>query len=210
MVFVTILSRCVAVFKFACCQKPFHFPWKKKRSHFDLKSWVTAELKFDPRFRVIGEYLSQIDLILRVNSNWFSESKLTQYWDSIQIDSRNPNWLNIKSQFKLTFGIQIDSILRVNSNWFSESKLTQIFSNYSESRVKFQFSQWLNFLGQNDSIFSFSVLAKTSRPPVFSGKSAPNLPRDLFCRRNQWMPLLIFSRHSKVFWVQVTLFMLLC
>ena len=27
-----------------------------------------AELKFDPRFRVIGEYLSQIDWILRVNS----------------------------------------------------------------------------------------------------------------------------------------------
>ena len=28
-----------------------------------------VELKFDKGFRIIGEYLSQIDLILRVNSN---------------------------------------------------------------------------------------------------------------------------------------------
>ena len=47
---------------------------------FYLKSWVIlkvviltwkveplAELKFDPGFRVIGEYLNQIDSILRVN-----------------------------------------------------------------------------------------------------------------------------------------------
>ena len=34
--------------------------------------------------------------------------------------------------------------------------MTQILSNYSESGVEFQFHQWLNFLGQNDSIFSFS------------------------------------------------------
>ena len=30
---------------------------------------------------------------------------------------------------------------------------TQIFSNNSESRVEFEFHQWLNFLGQNDSTF---------------------------------------------------------
>ena len=35
--------------------------------------------------------------------------------------------------------------------------LIQIFFNYSESRVEFYFRQWLNFLGQNDCIFSFSV-----------------------------------------------------
>ena len=37
--------------------------WKKKWSHFDLKSWVTGET----RFRVIGEYLSEIYSILWVN-----------------------------------------------------------------------------------------------------------------------------------------------
>ena len=34
-----------------------------------LKVESLAEIKFDPGFRVIGEYLSQIDSILRVNSN---------------------------------------------------------------------------------------------------------------------------------------------
>ena len=48
----------------------------KKWSHFDLKSWVTGGTKIDTRFRVIEEYLSQIDSILRV--------KLT-IWLSIQL-----------------------------------------------------------------------------------------------------------------------------
>ena len=73
-------------------------------------------------FRVIGEYLSQIDSILRVK---------------FKIDSI------LRRKFK------IDSQYRV--------KLTQIFSNYSESHVEFKFHEWLSFLGQNDSIFSFSV-----------------------------------------------------
>ena len=65
--------------------------WPKKLSHW-------RNLKFDPGFRLIGEFLSQY---------------------------------------------------RVNLN--------KIFSNDSESRVEFQFHQWLDFLGQNDSIFSFGV-----------------------------------------------------
>ena len=62
------------------------------------------ELKFNLEFRVIGEYL-----------------------------------------------IQIDSQYRVN--------LTQILSNYSVPESKFSSTseQWLNFLGQNDSVLSFSV-----------------------------------------------------
>ena len=50
----------------------FYVHWKKKWIHFDLKSWVTGGTKIRPGFRVIGEYLSQIDSILRV--------KLTRYW----------------------------------------------------------------------------------------------------------------------------------
>ena len=46
---------------------PTGLHWKKKWSHFDLKSWVTGGTKFDPGLRVIGEYLSKIDSILRVN-----------------------------------------------------------------------------------------------------------------------------------------------
>ena len=48
--------------------------WIKKGSHFDLKSWVTGGTEIRPGFRVIGEYLSQIE------SQFF-------------------NWLLISSQF---------------------------------------------------------------------------------------------------------------
>ena len=80
--------------------------WPKKLNHW-------RNLKFDPGFRLIGEYLSQY---------------------------------------------------RVNLN--------KIFSNDSESRVEFQFHQWLDFLGQNDSIFSFivyrtqSLLGTTLSAPI--------------------------------------------
>ena len=43
--------------------------------------------------------------------------------------------------------------------WESNSLFESIFSNYSESRVEFYFRQWLNFLGQNDSIISLSCVA---------------------------------------------------
>ena len=74
-----------------------------------------AELKFDPGFRVIREYLSQSDSILIV--------KLT----------------NILT-------------LNIESIWLKYSPITR--------NPGFKFSsamQWLNFLGQNDSIF-LSVL----------------------------------------------------
>ena len=58
--------------------------WKKKLSHFNLKSWVIDGTKIRPGFRVIGEYSSQIDSILRVNSKIDS-----QY----QIDSNVSIWL---------------------------------------------------------------------------------------------------------------------
>ena len=67
------------------------------KGKLDWSHWSQslAELKFDTRFRVIGEYLSQIDSILRVN-------------------------------FEITF------------------------------------RKWLNFLGQNDSIFSFNERPATN------------------------------------------------
>ena len=36
---------------------------QKDESHFDLKFELLAELKFDPGFQVIEEYLRQIDSI---------------------------------------------------------------------------------------------------------------------------------------------------
>ena len=48
--------------------------WNKNGVILTLKVESLAELKFDPGFRVIGEYLSQIDSILRVNLNWLSLS----------------------------------------------------------------------------------------------------------------------------------------
>ena len=122
----------------------------RKRVNTERKNWVIltwkvkslVELKFEPGFRVIGEYLSQIDSILRV--------KLTRYWES--------NWLDIESQ--------IDSILRVKltryweSNWLDiESQIVHlslnIESNYSKSvRILVQpvtllfRSKWLRFFFQ--------------------------------------------------------------
>ena len=51
--------------------------------------------------------------------------------------------------------LKFDSQYRVN--------LTQIFFNYLESRVDFEFRQWLNFLGQNYSIFFLSVMLEEER-----------------------------------------------
>ena len=55
-----------------CCffNKPtkIKYALKEKWSHFDLKV-ETVGTKIRPGFRVIGEYLSQNDSILRVNLN---------------------------------------------------------------------------------------------------------------------------------------------
>ena len=57
---------------------------RKNRVILALKVQSLAELKFDPGFRVIGEYLSQIDSILRVNLNWLSISSLFE-WNILQL-----------------------------------------------------------------------------------------------------------------------------
>ena len=67
------------------------------------------KLKFDPGYREIEEYLSQIDSILRVN--------LTRYWESI--------WLDIDSQF--------DSILRVNLTRYWELIWLDIESQFDSN-----------------------------------------------------------------------------
>ena len=109
--------------------------------------------------------MSQIDLTLRV--------KLTKHWD--------PNWLNIESQIDSTLRVKLTQ--HGESNWFKYSpvthfarshynfashttfkvKMTQFFLSLHwekklsqfdlKSWIKFKFRQWLNFLGQNDSIF---------------------------------------------------------
>ena len=92
--------------------------------------------QFDSQYRV--------NLTLNIESIWLSISSQfdSQYRVNLTLNIESI-WLSISSQF--------DSQYRVN--------LTQIFSNYSESRVKFSFSPWLNFLGQNDSIFLSVFLA---------------------------------------------------
>ena len=88
--------------------------WKKKRSHFDLKSWFTGETKIQPG---------------------------------------------------------------IPSNW-------RIFeSNYSESL--FSFHQWLNFLGQNDSIFSFSLLWWTFSSSPWMSFSKKRNGAFLYLKRNR-------------------------
>ena len=60
----------------------------KKFSHFDLKSESQAELKFDPGFQVIGEYLSQFDSLLRDNLT----QKLTLNNESILLKYSPITW----------------------------------------------------------------------------------------------------------------------
>ena len=155
---------------------------KKKRSHFDPKSWVTGKTKIRPgiqsNWRIFKSNFntrywesnwldieSQIDSILRV--------KLTWYWESNWLDIENQidsilrvkltrywesNWLDIESQ--------IDSILRVKltryweSNWLDfESQIDSI------SRVKltrFRESNWLDFESQIDSISRVKLTRRES------------------------------------------------
>ena len=63
--------------KYSTLKEKMESVWPKKLSHL-------AELKFDPLFRVIGEYLSQIDSILRVKlSIWLQWLKFLGQNDSI-------------------------------------------------------------------------------------------------------------------------------
>ena len=126
---------------------------KEKIEPFWPKKLVKSlsELKFDPGFRVIGEYMSQIDSILRVNFEIESSQFDSNILQLLGILGRilvptvtqlfRLKWLHFffseikflplsRSAFKLTrYWESILKLTRVN--------LTQIFSNYSESWVEF-------------------------------------------------------------------------
>ena len=121
------------------------------------------EQKFDPGFRVANwrifesnwlDIESQIDLISRFKLTWYRDSN----WLDIEIQSD----LILRVKLTIWLSSQILTIWlssQILTIWLSSQLLTQIFSNYSESRIEFFFfRQWLNFLGQNDFIFSFSVV----------------------------------------------------
>ena len=108
--------------------------WKKKWSHFDLKSWVTGGTKIRPG----------------IPSNW-------RMFES--------NWVDIENQFEIDFHKEKKLTLNVKSIWLKNSPISwNPWSNFRvilghfdlKSWVKFLFRQWLNFLGPNDSLFSFS------------------------------------------------------
>ena len=80
-------------------------------------------------------------------------------WSHLDLKSCVTGGTNIRES-----NCQFDSQYRIN--W------TQIISNYSQSRVEFYFQQWLNFLGQNDSIFFFQCRAdKKVMPFIFFWKN---------------------------------------
>ena len=67
---------------------------KQKMESFWPKKLSPAELKYDPRFRVIEEYLSQIDSILRVKlSIWLLISSQFELLKQLSF------WLSIYSKF---------------------------------------------------------------------------------------------------------------
>ena len=80
---------------------------------------------------------------------WFFFAKA---WSLKKMQSLWPKKVGSLAEL-LRLNFKIGSQYRVN--------LTQIFSNYSDS------TQWLNFLGQNDSIFSFSDASKQYSYGIF-------------------------------------------
>ena len=75
------------------------------------------ELKFDPGFRIIGEYLSQVDLILKIFE---------------------PSWLNIKRQI-------VNLTLNIESTWLKYSPITRNPGSNFSSTSEFFRSKWLHF-----------------------------------------------------------------
>ena len=114
--------------------------WKKKSSHFDLRSWVTwgtkIRLGIPSNWRIFeSNWLnieSQIESTLRV--------KLNQHWES--------NWINIESQ--------IDSILRVNLNWLNIESQFELTLNIKTIWLKYSpitRNPGSNFSSASDSTF---------------------------------------------------------
>ena len=108
-----------------CCQ--YISWWKWIYSFTERKKWVIltlkveslAELKFDPGLQVIREYLSQIDSILRVKSNW--QFKLTLNIESIRLKyspiTQNPG-SNFSSASDSTFKVKMTPFFQCYTNIF--------------------------------------------------------------------------------------------
>ena len=112
------------------------------------------ELKLDPRFRVVGEYWSQIDSILRVNLS--NSLLISSQFDSyiFQLLGIIRNWLSILSQF--------------------DSNILQLLGNTGRILVppvtKLFRSKWLHFclsVNYNCNLISTSSL-KMYRGTLFS------------------------------------------
>ena len=118
----------------SCIRK--YYASRDKLSHFDLKSWVTGGIKFDPAKWVTEEYLSQfvsqcwVNLTLNVESIWLSMLSQfdSQCWVNLTL-SVESIWLSVLSQF--------DSQCWVNLTLNVESNLIQIFSSYPLCHVEF-------------------------------------------------------------------------
>ena len=125
---------------FNICRMLHH--WKKKCSHFDLKSWVTGGTKirpgipsnwkiFESNWPSIYNYdsiLSQFDSQYRVNFTLNIESILLSI--SSQFDS----------QYRVNLTVKIESILLSISSQF-ESNIFQLLG----ITCRFLVHQWLNF-----------------------------------------------------------------
>ena len=96
--------------------------WKKKRNHFDIKSWVTGGPKIRPAIPSDWRILTlNIESTQKLTLNIESIQILTLNIESIQ--SQLKNWLSISSQFE--------------SNPINQCQFESSQSNHSESRVEF-------------------------------------------------------------------------
>ena len=168
-----------------------------------------VELKLNLGLQVIGEYWSQIDLILRVELTWYWESnwldiesridlilrvKLTWYWES--------NWLDIENR--------IDLILRVKLTWYWESNWLDIESWIDLIlRVELTWyweSNWLDIESRTDLILRVeltwyweSIWLKYS--PITRNLGSNFVPRVTHHFRSKWLHIFfqfISDAHRKL------------
>ena len=137
-------------------------------SHFDLKNWVTGGTKIRPGIpsnfwvkltlniesiwlSISSQFDSQyrVNLTLNIESIWLSISSQfdSQYRVNLTLNIESI-WLSISSQFDSQYRVNLT--LNFESIWLKYSPITRILFPPVETPF--------DFLGQNDSIFSFSVI----------------------------------------------------
>ena len=106
------------------------------------------ELKFDPGFRVIGEYLSQTDSILRVNlKNWPNflgqNDSIFSFSAKNCLQTRKPNFISFKfiKGFKIRFVLRNSLVTLCQPIKFAAQKFDDKFGVFHRKLIR----NWKDF-----------------------------------------------------------------